>query len=556
MKKYVLLCLMSALSFNALGNDYENYKLNISGEVEAVIKSQDNITTPFDYVDWGWAVRGGADERESQFARVQGTLNFSSGTLGMSEYFAVMSLYMDPQASNDNVELRKGQLGEPTWTQFERNKVELTNAFVMWRPWAVKDEEGNLIGRPFGITVGNQSIPATANALSTNFFRGDIDGDFIAYTTTALLNKPGVHVDFHTGKIGLGYAYLRGSSDLINNSSGFDNGVSETHVIYANAKQSGFHFNVAYQNSKGNRKVVDSRGDVKDFFGGNNENISVNTDKDAYSGNVLNLSLAYELALGENSTLKPFIAYQKTNTEVAPDIIVETANKYYNTGFNIQKVEAEFTTVGASYETTLFGRRVRIAGEFSKCDTPKSQGLDLVYDGQVDYAVQQSFDDIRNGAKAGIISQLGGTDYDSVKNTTYAGFGGLTGSQIINMMLPATEYNMEAGNFQGIAGNGKTTYTLAGLDSMGQLEATIEMSSNVDLTFFYKMAKGKNVNNKVSDSQIEQLKQGFIGSGITTDNTIAEAMAKGLAGEIEKAIKDGTKWSDYNSFGMSVVYRF
>lgn len=539
MKKYVLLCLMSALSFNALGNDYENYKLNISGEVEAVVKSQDNVTTPFDYVDWGWAVRGGADERESQFARVQGTLNFSSGTLGMSEYFAVMSLYMDPQASNDNVELRKGQLGEPTWTQFERNKVELTNAFVMWRPWAVKDEEGNLIGRPFGITVGNQSIPATANALSTNFFRGDIDGDFIAYTTTALLNKPGVHVDFHTGKIGLGYAYLRGSSDLINNSSGFDNAVSETHVIYANAKQSGFHFNVAYQNSKGNRKVVDSRGDVKDFFGGNNENISVNTDKDAYSGNVLNLSLAYELALGENSTLKPFIAYQKTNTEVAPDIIVETANKYYNTGFNIQKVEAEFTTVGASYETTLFGKKIKIAGEFSKCDTPKSQGLDLVYDGQVDYAVQQflASDGYQSALKA----------YDD-----YVVF--LGGGAYAETAYGSKNYNMEAGNFQGIAGNGKTTYTLAGLDSMGQLEATIEMRPNVDLTSFYKMSKGKNVNDKVSSEQREKLINGFVDIGY--DTNIAGVLGNGLADEIEKTIKDGTKWSDYNSFGMSVVYRF
>lgn len=532
MKKYVLLCLLAGLSMNAMAEDYEDYKLDISGEVEAVIKSQDNFKTPFDYVDWGWATRGGASEKDSQFARVQGSVNFSSGTLGMSEYFGMLSLWADPQSTNDNVEIRKNQVGDTTWTQFEKNKVELTNAFVMWRPYAVKDDNGNLIGRPFGITVGNQSIPATINALNTNIFRGDIDGDFIAYSNTALLNKPGVHLDFHTGKFGVGYAYLKGSSDLLNNSAGYTNERSRTQVVYADTTLDKFSANMAYQKSEGNRKTIDTLSQIKTFFG-DTTIADIDYDDYAYGGTAINMSFAYDISLGENHKLIPFVGYQKTDTEVAPDIIVETANKEYGSNFNIQKVEAEFTTVGAKFETKLFGKKVKISAEYSKCDTPSSSGFDLIYDGQLDYAVQSMFEN------SAVQSQLAAIDAMTGGMTSYAG----------------TTYDMTDASFSGIAGNGNTTYTLAGLDAMGQLDVTIEMNENFDLTFFYKMAKSKDVDYEVSDDQKQELAT-KISTTCGMDSATAGALAENLAEQIEDTIKDGTRWDDYNSVGMSVVYRF
>lgn len=529
MKKYVLLCLMSALSFNAVAQDYENYKLNVSGELETTIKSQDKVVTPFDYVDWGWSTRGGASDRDSQFSRVQGTINLSSGTLGMSEYFGLLSLWADPQATNDVVELRNGQLGETTWTQSEKNKVELTNAFVMWRPWAVKDAEGNLVGRPLGITIGNQSIPATVNALNENIFKGDIDGDFIGYTTTSLLNKPGVHLDFHTGNFGVGYAYLKGSSDLLNNSAGYTNERSKTQVGYIDANMFGFDFNAAYQYSQGNRKTVDTEGQVQTYF--DNDTISIDNDDYAYSGKAINMSLAYNMKLGENTKLRPFVGYQTTDTDVAPDIIVETANKEYGTNFNIQRVEATFTTFGAKYETKLFGKKVKVSGEFSKCDTPDSKGLDLVYDGQIDYAVESFFNN------SVVQSQL--STIDTAYGTSYSG----------------TTYDMTNAEFKGISGNGATTYTLAGLDSMGQVDVTVEMNPNFDITLFYKMTKSKDVDYEITSGQEAQIAS-QISSTLSIDPTTAAGLASSLCDNIEETIKDGTKWSDYNSIGVSAVYRF
>ena len=540
MKKYVMLCLLAGLSTGVYAKDYENYKLNISGEIETTIKSQDKFKTPFDYSDWGWSTRGGASEKDSQFTRVQGNVNFSSGTLGMSEYFGVLSLWLDPQNYNDNVELRDGQESQDSWTQYEKNKVEVTNAFVMWRPLAVKDKNGNLIGRPLGITMGNQSIPATANALNTNLFKGDLDGDYIGYTTTALLNKPGVHVDFHTGKLGLGYAYLKGSSDLLNNSSGFTNERSKTQVVYADADMMGIKANVAYQMSEGNRKTVDSTGTVKDYFG--NTTLSIDNDDYGYKGTALNASIAYGLKLGNSLKITPFVGYQKTETEVAPDIIVETANKVYNSGFNIQKVEAEFVTLGGKVETKLFGKNVKISGEHSVLDSPEAKGIDLVYDGQIDYAYAKSTGNITSALQAQ------------------------------NAALSVPTYTMQEAKFKGIAGNGKATYTIAGLESMSQVDVTVQMRENVDVTLFYKQSKAKKVDYEVTQAQKDAMAAVIknellvdIGGGTlvplaiadaNTATVVANGVAESMAATLQGGLETSTKWEDSNSVGMSVTYRF
>lgn len=533
MKKYVLLCLFAGLSLNVLAQDYEDYKLKIDGQIETVIKSQDKFTTPFDYVDWGWSTRAGASEKDSQFARVQGNINLTTGTIGMSEYASMLSLWVDPQSSNDNVELRNGQLGQTVWMQSEKNKVEVTNAFAMWRPFAIKDAKGNLLGRPLGITVGNQSIPATVNAINTNIFKGDLDGDFIGYTTTSLMNKPGIHLDLHTGKFGIGYAYLKGSSDLLNNSAGYSNERSKTQVGYVDANMFGFDFNTAYQYSEGNRKAVDTLGIVKDYFATGNDvsDISIDSEDYAYSGKAINVSLAYNLNLGKDTKFRPFVGYQKTDTDVAPDVIVETANKEYGSNFNIQRVEAAFTTVGGTFETKIFGKKVKFATEYSKCDTPDSKGLDLVYDGQIDYAVQGLFEN------AGVQATLAGVD--AAYGTSYAG----------------TTYNMADAAFKGISGNGKTTYTLAGLDSMNQIEMTVEMTNNVGITLFYKNTESKTVDYKVTDAQVAEIAS-TISSTLNIDSATAGVLAKGLTDNIEKGIKDSTKWDDNSSIGVSVVCKF
>lgn len=556
MKKYVLLCLMAGLNLSLMAEDYENYKLNISGEIETTIKSQDKFKTPFDYPDWAWSTRGGASDRDSQFARVQGNVNFSSGTLGMSEYFGVLSLNVDPQNTNDNTDYREGQLSEKIWNQSEKNKVELTNAFVMWRPWAVKDKNGKLIGRPFGVTVGNQSIPNTINALNTNVFKGDIDGDFIAYTTTSLMNKPGINLDFHTGKFGVGYAYLKGSSDLLNNSSGFTNERSKTQVVYADADMMGIKANAAYQMSEGNRKTQDSLGDyssltgtgsgVKGYFkDGSNKIASIDFNDYDYKGTALNVSVAYGMKFGDTLKVTPFVGYQKTETEVAPDIIVETANKLYNSNFNIQKVEAQFVTLGGKVETKLFGKNIKISGEHSVLDSPEAKGIDLVYDGQIDYAYANSTGNI-NGAL-----------------TTLA------------PGVSVNSYKMQTASFKGIAGNGKATYTIAGLESMSQVDVTVQMRENVDVTFFYKQSKAKKVNYEVTQEQKDKMAAVIkdellvdhdgntstapISLSAVSDATataVANSVAESMATVLQAGLESSTKWEDSNSVGMSVTYKF
>ena len=501
----------------------------IHGQLETVLKKENSYRSPFDIPVWGWGMRAGDSNRNSQMLRTKGEIFFTKGDLGKSEFFGVFSLSVDAN-DPDNIKGYSAPKGLTT-TQadiaeqnknYETNKVEVTNAFVMWRPF----EFGG--GRPFGVSVGIQSIGETANAMYTHFFKGDIDQEFIAYTVTAFTQKPMINADFHIAEgTGIGYAFAKGASDFTQNSSGFSNEYSYSHIAYAEVKKFGVTGNAAYVYTRGNREPTDWAGTT---YGSNWYDINgesglgaYKTANDKYSSQAVNASLGYTVDLGKYAQIKPFVGYQRTWGDVAPGIAYQQSGLYAK-----QTNKAEVYTAGLEIKTDILPKTVTLAGEFSKVKTPSMSGYAGLDDGQIDVA-------------AGTFS---------------------------------------TGAFKGISGGAESTYTVVGLDWMGQLEATVDINKNFSLTVFAKHIQSQSVGSKVKGTrkQKEEIAKRILMSGgadeatadtykgMVVDGTFGSSGAPGaataqgafntLTTSLDKINQFGTEWTNCTSYGISANYKF
>jgi len=529
------------------------YMPKVNAEVEFVVKNQKSYKSPFDIPAWGWDQRAGASNRDSQFMRTNANIYLSYGELGKSEWFGVVSACGDPNDPDNIAGDYDSGTGALKYDEVIRNrneekkKIELTNAFFMWRPFLLKDDEGNELGRPFGITAGYQTIKATANAAYSNIFSGDIDGDFIAYSITALTEKPMLHFDFHLSeKTGIGYAFAKGNSDIIKNAAAFSDEYSFTHILYGEFEKKGLGFNSALQIARGNREETDvvytKYGDNWYLVNGEEKHGSYEKASYAYNCNTLNTIISYEYKLNKNNSIKPFAGYQKIWGEEA------SSGKYQDIPeFRTKEVEAEVKTLGFTYNTNAGKYKIRFSTEYSMVDTPDFNGLDGIEDGQID--------DFVNAA--------GIQYFDQAKM--------MAGEN------PMGEYyKMSDALFADIAGDSKAVYTIVGLKHMAHFEVAVDITDNFTVALFYNLQKTKEPKNiKTTNGQKQELAKVFdeklgyltneeaVSFGLTPgldtsagEVPTAEVMAEAVSQGIDSTNQFGTEWADTSSYGISMKYKF
>lgn len=523
MKKLVVALLALVLSAGLTAQE-NPYIPQISGEVNLVVKKQDAYHSPFDIPEWGWGQRAGASNRNSQLMRIDGTLNVFMGNPGVTEWFGVASIWLD---GNDPDNMKSSENNR----NYDVKKAELTNAFVMWRPFEMQG------GRPFGISVGQQSVKATANAAYTHIFKGDLDQDYVGYTVAGLTNKPMINLDFHIDKnTGIGYAFAQGSSDFIQNSAGFANEFSQTHIIYAEGEYMGIGGNAAIQIANGNREETDR------VFTADSANTYKMANFDL-SCSSLNAQLYYKLALNDDTEIMPFVGYQKLWGDEA------SFGRYQETGkYSLRAPEAATMTGGLTAKTKIAGKTVYLSGEFTQVDVPTFDGLGGVEDGQIDEAFQ-----------------LGGLK--QFDRTTFSQTG--------------NPYTLDQGMFAGIAGGSNSTYTFVGLDYMYHAEVGIDLSPNFNVSLFYNAQVAKEVENllttteqknqmtKVLNEKFGYFTQaevdGMVAGGLIPQavadqlkagGAIADDISAVMAKTLDGANKAGTQWTDGNSVGLHFTYKF
>ena len=504
MKKFKILLLALLITGSVFAEEtileekLGEYAINIGGDVTFMYKNQDSYYSPFDAPMFDGSDRAGASGREYQKIRTQANLNFYSGNPGVSEWFGILSLTGDvnsPDNTNVMYEPTEGEILNRAFSEEVENKLSITNAFVMWRPLELMG------GRPLGISVGNQTIKATANAAYSNMFSGDMDSDFIGYTVSALVNKPMISVDLHvTPNTGVGYSYVEGTSDMILNCSSLDNDYAKTQVLWGEFEMFGLGGNIAYQMAKGDRSA--SKGVVSEYsddyynkvVGGENgkdgyteynytgENRYYTPVMDKYESTNLNVLAYYKLKYG-SIEIKPFYGYQKFEGEEATHPVFGR-NEGMKDKVAIKETEVSVSTIGTSVKF----KKLRLSGEVSSLDVPDFGGLGGIQDGFVDQRMQ-----------AGVMPMAG------------------------------MEYDMTDHIFAGIAGTSKTSYSFAGLEKMYHFEIAYDLNEKVTISAFMNGQITKDVDVNATDEQkeamtdalVEGIEDGTVVIPTSTDNPTA-----------------------------------
>ncbi|AEJ20466.1 autotransporter domain-containing protein [Gracilinema caldarium] len=481
----------------------QDYSVKVSGDVNLVIKKQDSYRCPFDIPEWGWDQRAGASDRDTQWYRITSNLTVSSGILGRTEWFGVVSLAADVNSPDNNKTTftSNGTIDEYNLNT-EIKKIELTNAFVMWRPEL-------LGGRPLGITLGNFSIAQTANAAYSHVFSGDPDSDFIGYTISALMNKPMIHIDFHiSGDTGIGIALVKGASDFIQNSAGFDDKTAFTGVLWAEAAYKGFALNTAYQYTRGNRRII--------------KNVSIDDSSVTYPSlqwdpkywnSNFNALISYQYNT-ELFGIKPFIGYNLQYGQEASMKEIQELTQDYKTKMTLAQVVSGGTVISSKIGSIP----IRLSGEYSKVIIPDLNGLDALEDGNLD----------RKSVLEGINNKI----------------------DLLNMSLP----HLSEGVFKDLCGSSDTVYTFAGLDAQYHFELAADLSSQVTVSLFMNGTLPKTTDYKVTEKQRQQMIDRVIAQGIPAP--VATGIVDGLIQEIDKSNDIGTRWTKTMSYGLTVTYRF
>jgi len=481
----------------------QDYSVKVSGDVNLVIKKQDAYRCPFDIPEWGWDQRAGASDRDTQWYRITSNITLSSGTPGRTEWFGVVSLAADLNNPDNN---KTTFNSNGTINKYNQNteikKIELTNAFVMWRPEM-------LGGRPLGITLGNFSIAQTANAAYSHVFSGDPDSDFIGYTISALMTKPMIHLDIHiSNDTGIGVALVKGASDFIQNSAGFDDKTAFTGVLWAEAAFKGFTLNTAYQYARGNRRI--------------SKDVSIDDSSVTYSSlrwdpkywnSNFNALLSYQYNT-DRFGIKPFIGYNvQYGQEASLDEIQELTQDY-----TTKMTFAQVVTGGTVISSKIGTIPIRLSGEYSKVLIPDLNGLDALEDGNLD----------RSSVLNGINVQI----------------------DALSMGLP----HLTEGVFKDLCGSSDTVYTFAGLDAQYHLELAADLSSKVTVSLFMNGTLPKTTDYKVTEKQRQQMIDRVKAQGIP--DPAATGIVDGLIQQIDESNDSGTRWTKTMSYGLTVTYKF
>lgn len=441
-------------------------EFKISGKFNVISKIQKSFTTPLDNPDFGLYDRAGANYRSSQNFRTRAQVNLSCGEPGKSEWFGVVTLRLD---GNDPDTDKKNGEGDVEF-------VGVENFFIMYRPFELNG------GRPFGISVGIQSVKATANAAYGYYYAGDIDEDFVFYTAAAAARLPMVNFDFHIdANTGIGFAVIKGAGDISRIGTGMRSESALNKTVWMEFKRWNIGINAAYQmiggEGGGTRLTETGEGNV------------IKEYDPQYKHTLFNGLFSYTY-----KGLTPYVGYQVVQGDNVPT--TSTAH------LPVREIFGSFFTYGAKWEFNLFGVKNTIAGDYTKSDTEKFDGL--------------------NGLPKGLLADL-------IHNSAVANVGG----------------------------DSKVAYAIAKLDAAMHFEYAVQIKEKLKMSFFYYELVGR---------QDETMSDAFVRQNIideltplvgapTATGTASAVMAGGLSAQME-ALRKFSEWSSSNSMGIVLSYSF
>lgn len=508
----------------------EQMGIKINGEIKVQAKYQDSFKTPLDTPEWENNVKSGANHRRDQNIRSKGYLTFSFGDVGQSEWFGIIETYFDANKPDSDT-------GEESEAVFEPFFL----SFIMVRPFEV---EG---GRPFGVTLGIQSIPATINGFYSHVFAGDFDYDFSTNLSSGLISMPALTLDFHVSPdTGVGFTWARGCSYASEASAFLNPESASTLALWFEGKKYGFGLNAAMQWVGGNRGSTSTQET-------NNGNTYNEYSHDLYRHQVFNTLLSYTLDLS-GLKIMPYMGYQAMwgDETPLPQFADEAATiqDFDYAGYDERAFKGNLKTGGFTLTKTLFGKKNELAIEFTKVDIPDFDGIGGLKKGTIDQFIQEYLKDNKDAVNELARQELG--------------------------LPPGLNVDVTSlWSKSPLAGFSKTIYDFADIDFAVSAEHTIDLTNRIKLGAFAYSLKAKDdrtigntayIKNQLEDKIAEKMVR-----EIKLPQATALEMAKALVDAMgtEKIpdtdisyiqyIANDTKpaeWTDTWSVGMFISYAF
>lgn len=360
MKTHIHLLLISILSFaftTQTAHSNEPIGISLSGEIHVVAKIQESYFTPFDATH----DRAGANYRNDQNFRASGNLVLSHGEPGISKWFAAAMIEFDANYPDSDPSALNIENGIAQQDDEADAALTLGYVFAMYRPFEIDG------GRPLGISLGVVPFKATANAAYFHYFRGSPpDEDYIIYTSAAILEVPGIMIDFHLSHdIGFGIGFAKGIDDGSEMITYMARDSASNIVFWGEAKKWNVGLNFALQSISGEAyaskvKTTDLGNTYSEF-------------DHQYSHTVFNTMLTYTLQLNDYA-LTPGIGYQYTTGE---ECALEA-------GLQARDVEATTLSYGFKLETTWLNIPGTLVFLYTKIYTDEIGGITAFQNGTLE----------------------------------------------------------------------------------------------------------------------------------------------------------------------------
>ena len=485
-----------------------NY-LKVTGNIKTIIKEQKSYKSPFDHPEYGYNLYSGASHRSDQPIRATGEIDFYFGDLGKTEWFSGAQIYLD--ANDPDTET-----GE-----YNESFVELGDLILMYRPFEFKG------GRPFGITIGIQTIPYTMNAFTTYLFEGDVDRDFPSGLVSGLMNVPAVTIDFHLDdNKGLGITYAKGCSHISEVGTFMHKDSAKTIAFWLSGTWNDIRFTGAYQHVVGNRGSTDT---VETDNGNSYSEFSDN----GFKHNLFNAAITWTINLN-SIQLKPFVGYQRLKGYETPlpdySNVNSTIQSFHYGPYDPRSINGELRTIGFTLKKNIFDIPNLFCIEYTDAVMDNYNGIDGLKIGAVDRYIHP----------------------------------------IINIMFPSFDWS-----YTPIEGLGTTINKFSDIDYTLNLEYTISIKLVKVGIFYYTMRSNNDptINNKkfISEQISNRLKNKLIKENnflenqaeITVDMIMLYLQTpQNMNGITLSPIQDllndtkAAEWTNSQSIGIFLKYSF
>ncbi len=496
-------------------NLLSKFDVKIGGELTTMAKVQNSYGTSLDRPDWDWNWRSGANHRNDQNFRVRGSVHVYAGKPGETAWFLFTQIKFDANNPDEADTIMSDDSG--TWDDSDYS-IDVGNAFVMYRPFKLNG------GRPFGITLGQQTIKATANAAYSNQFIGDFEDDFFMYTAAALTDVPAITLDFHIdADTGVGFTYAKGCSDISKAGGGVKSEGADTYVAWLEAKRWNIGLNSAFQSVSGHRAA----NDVHVTDAGN----EVLKYRHKYTHYLFNILASYTIGT-DFMTLKPFVGFNRVWGDQSPIVALEAA------GFDNREIEGDITTLGFTLDYMISKLPLKFAFEFSDVSIDDFDGIGGLEKGAVSmYAM--AADALPPAEGGGYTAALGNHSWSN----------------------------------KPVSGFSKNIFNAGGVDWAMHLEQAADITSKIKVGIFYNYLKAEK--QKIDDDEYERqqiiagLAEKFesesdadltLATGVATALVNAWAAAPSTTADSildELLIKNNyAEWEDTYSCGIYVKYSF